>query len=244
MVWEQDGSRLAAFAHRRVESRDCGINGVAPHSVLQLARWRIWRVGSQNRLGDAASRDAHDPGVLVPGSRHHVADPIYLPSRLRRRNGATRTLTAPATNARRSTIESPHPPAPAPTGEPEGQSVAFGNPTANTMQSSPLVILVECPVPVVSSRTRTLPVGNRRTVPSPAVIWNSPRTVMKICRRGAGCGASPRQAGGPPTQKLPSVGRNGAECSGSAGGTAKPGASSASRSSKRETPPSSVNNLV
>src|SRR4051794_36213145 len=69
------------------------------------------------------------------------------------------------------------------------------------MHSSALVIVVECPSPVVSSSISTLPAGKRRDVPSVLVTSYSPRTVMKIARRGAGCFSPPFQSMGAPIQK-------------------------------------------
>ena len=104
-----------------------------------------------------------------------------------------------------------------------GSSETDGNPTANKMHSSALVMRDEWPWPVVSSTTSTLPTGNFRAKPSFVKTSYSPRTVIKIIRRGAGCGSPPFQLGGAPIQKVaPSGVRNGAVCKGSAGGRRSP----------------------
>jgi hypothetical protein len=82
------------------------------------------------------------------------------------------------------------------------QSVSSdGRPTAKTRASPALVILVLWPLPVVSSTRTTLPTGNRRFVPLPAVTSYSPWAVTKICRRGVGCAVSPFQSAAAPNQQ-------------------------------------------
>src|SRR6516164_6129293 len=93
--------------------------------------------------------------------------------------------------------------------------------------------------------TTTLSAGKRRTLPSLVVTAYSPCVVTRIIRRGAVCGVSSFQAFGAPTQKLPSVAKNGAEKPGvDIPGGQKSGCNSVARSSKHDPPRSSTKSRV